>query len=237
MFDSLTATCVSTHCFCEELSTSGLVQPINSFSSLAFVILGIAGLFIWLRMKSRNMTLESPLIGAFCAVMIFIGLSSFFYHGTLSFVGQFFDIFSMYIFGTLLIMGALVRRGVLSVRRAIGIFIIVNLILGIVQYFYPEARRVLFAAILLPGIILEFLPATVGHKFMLRKMKYLIIGLVSLVVAYVVWILDQNNIICWPSSPVQGHAIWHVLTAVASFMIILHYVRTAHLTKKIKDLG
>ncbi len=220
--DNLTATCLSTRCFCEELSTNGLVQPINSFSSLVFVLLGIVGIIIWLKRKKRKSILESPLVLAFSATMIFIGISSFFYHGTLSFVGQFLDIFSMYIFGTLLILGALLRRHTISVRRAIIIFVVTNIALGILQYFYPEARRILFALILLPGIVIEFLPSKSSGKFTLDKMKYLLIGLVLLIVAYVVWLLDQNNIVCWPGSLIQGHAIWHVLTAVASFMIILH---------------
>jgi hypothetical protein len=229
--DNLTATCLSSQCFCEELSANGLVQPINSFSSLAFVLLGIVGIIIWLKMKSRKSIFESPLILAFSATMIFIGASSFFYHGTLSFIGQFLDIFSMYIFGTILILGALLRRRAISVRQAIFIFVMTNIALGILQYFYPEARRILFALILLPGIVFEFLPATTDGKFTLSKMKYLLVGLGSIIVAYVVWLLDQNNIVCWPDSPIQGHAVWHILTAVASFMIVLHYIRTAHSSK------
>lgn len=225
--DNLTATCLTTQCFCEELNASGLVQPVNSFSSLAFVLLGIVGVVIWLRMKKRKSTLESPLILAFSITMTFIGASSFFYHGSLSFIGQFLDIFSMYLFGTLLILSALLRRGSMTMRRAIVVFVVVNVALGFLQYFYPEARRVLFALVLLPGIILEFLPATAGGKFTISRMKYLLIGFGSLIIAYAIWLLDQNNIVCWPSSVVQGHAIWHILTAFASFMIVLHYIRTA----------
>ena len=230
--DTLTATCLTTQCFCEELSTSGLVQPINSISSLAFALLGIAGIFIWLRMKNRKSVLESPLILAFSVTMMFIGVSSFFYHGSLSFFGQFLDIFSMYIFGTLSVLGALLRRSTITMRKAIILFVTANLVLGILQYFYPEARRILFALVLLPGIVLEFLPATASGKLVLSRMKYLLIGLGLLVIAYTVWLLDQNNIVCWPESILQGHAIWHILTAIASFMIILHYIRTAHVRMK-----
>ncbi len=229
--DTFTATCLTTQCFCEELSTSGLAQPINSFSSLAFVLLGAVGVIIWLRMKNRKTILESCLILVFSITMTFIGVSSFFYHGSLSFIGQFLDIFSMYIFGTLLILGALLRRRSVTMRKAIVIFIVANIVLGLLQYFYPEARRILFALILLPGIVLEFLPATAGGKFTISRMKYLLIGLGSLVIAYAVWLLDQNNIVCWPDSLIQGHAIWHILTAFASFMIILHYIRTSRSRK------
>jgi hypothetical protein len=226
--DTLTATCLSSHCFCEALSPTGLVQPINSFSSLAFVLAGIAGILVWTKMKDRKDILEATLILAFSLILMFIGFSSFYYHANLSFIGQFLDIFSMYLFGTLLTVGALVRRGKLSGRNAIILFIAINIMLGVFQYVYPEARRILFALILLPGIVLELLPGTVGGAWARQKMKYLLIGIGLLIGAYVIWILDQNNIVCWPGSLIQGHAVWHILGAVAGFMIILHYIRTPH---------
>lgn len=226
--ETLTATCTSTHCFCEAQHAIGLVQPINSYSSLAFVLAGIGGLILWRKTKAHHAILEADLIVIFSIVLMAVGMSSFYYHGTLSFVGQFLDIFSMYLFGTLLTVGALVRRGSLSHRQALGIFVAANIVLGMVQYFYPDARRFLFALLLLPGIILELLPGTIGTQWSFGKIKYLLIGIVLLATAYGIWLLDQNSILCWPGSLIQGHAIWHILGAVAGFMIILHYLRTTH---------
>jgi len=100
---------------------------------------------------------------------MFIGISSFFYHGTLSFPGQFLDVFSMYIFGTLLILGALIRRNQLSFKNAVIVFIISNIILGVLQFYYPEVRRILFALVLLPGIVLELLPRTTGLHWIIKE--------------------------------------------------------------------
>ena len=32
--------------------------------------------------------------------------------------------------------------------------------------------------------------------------------------------------VCWPASVIQGHGVWHVLTAVAAVLVVDHYVRT-----------
>jgi hypothetical protein len=135
----------------------------------------------------------------------------------------------MYIFGTLLTIGALIRRRSVTIQQAIWLFIIANILLATVQYMYPEARRILFAALLIPGIIIEFLPGTIGTAVSFDRIKYMVMGLALLVAAYAIWLLDQNGIICWPKSIMQGHAVWHILTAAAGYMIIFHYIRTSHL--------
>ncbi len=198
----------------------------NSVSSLAFVVFGLIAIAVWL--KFRKDTIERPIVLMFAITLILIGISSFYYHGSLSFLGQFLDIFSMYIFGTLLIIGAMVRRSAISLRTAIALFLAANIFLGIIQYTYPGARRILFALILLPGIVLEFLPATTGFKPFKNEMRFMHAGVGLLVTGYALWVLDQNNILCSPSSIFQGHGLWHIFTALAGLMLVLHYRKTHH---------
>jgi len=224
------ATCVSSHCFCETPNLTGLAQPVDTVSSLAFVIAGAWGIFAWLKFKKG--TKEKRLVGWFVALFIFIGLSSFFFHGTLSYLGQFLDVFSMYMFGILLALGALIRRNQLTFGRAAVLFIVLNIIFGLLQYYYPEARRLLFGLLLIPGLFLEQMPKTTGFRWFSKQVRFLYIGVVLLFTAYVFWLLDQYNLACWPTSIIQGHAIWHILTAIAVYMTILHYRATAHTLNK-----
>lgn len=221
------ATCTATGCFCEAPLETVPKQIFDSFSSLAFVFLGF-----WSLLATRKPVLETrerrlkPLFGL---VFIFIGASSFFYHSTLSFFGQFLDIFSMYAFGILLAIGALYRAGKLSGKLSVLLFVVFSVVFGILQFQFPDARRILFAGLLLPGIVLELTPFITGVSPRSPKVRFIYIGVGTLIVAYVIWLLDQTPFFCDPSSPLQGHAIWHVLTAVAAFLIIAHYRQTPHI--------
>ena len=42
-------------------------------------------------------------------------------------------------------------------------------------------------------------------------------------VAATLWILDRSNVLCNPTSIFQGHALWHILTAVAVLTTYLSY--------------
>lgn len=221
------ATCTSTGCFCEAPLESIPKQLFDSFSSLAFVFLGI-----WALLPTRQPILGTPerrLKPLFGIVFVFIGASSFFYHATLSFLGQFLDIFSMYAFGILIALGALYRAGKVSGRLSILIFVASSIVFGILQYEFPDARRVLFAGLLLPGIVLELTPFITASSPRSPKVRFIYIGVGTLVIAYVIWLLDQNSQFCDPYSPLQGHAVWHVLTAVTAFLIVAHYRQTPHI--------
>ncbi|MBX3091018.1 MAG: ceramidase domain-containing protein [Cryobacterium sp.] len=224
------ATCVPGHCFCEH--ASGFPEQLaNSVSSFAFVLLG-AWVLLSLRPgepRTRDARArESLLIRLLGITMIFIGASSFFYHATLSFFGQFLDIFSMYTFGLLLFFGALYRAGRLRGTHALAGFVAASIVFGLLQFAYPDARRILFTALLLPGIILELTPWVTGHSPRSRRMWAIYAGLAVMVVAYGIWLLDQTPAFCEPGSLLQGHAIWHVFGAVASFLVFIHYRRTPH---------
>jgi hypothetical protein len=156
---------------------------------------------------------------------VVLGLSSALYHATLTFLGQWLDVFGMYLLGLLLALGALWRSGRLRGRTAVAIFVVAAVILGVAQYFYPDARRVLFALLLLPGVVLELLPRITGGGPGSRR--WVLASLGTFALAYAIWLLDQSAL-CDPTFPVQGHAVWHVLGAVAVLFVTVHWRRTPH---------
>ena len=159
-------------------------------------------------------------------VMCLIGLSSGFYHATLTFLGQYLDVMSMYVLGALLICGALWRRGSLSESTALALFVGMLVVLGVAQYVEPELRRVLFALVLVPGIALEATGRVHGVAPPDRRLAPLRWGILLMVLGYGCWLLDQHDVLCWPHSLVQGHAAWHTLTALSAVLLVAHYART-----------
>jgi len=201
------ASCMPDSCFCEAVRADGIRQPSNSASSLAFVLIAI---FILVR-GSRN---RIALLFAF--TLTFVGIGSAYYHATLSFTGQFFDVLGMYLVATLALIMSIDKVRRLRASTMIVAYLIVNVLLSVILYRAPEFRRWIFGFLLL-GIIAAEL------KDRAREGRYLIKAIVIMAVAFVIWIVDFARIACAPASFFQGHAIWHILGAVAAWYLYLHY--------------
>jgi len=208
------ATCLATRCFCELVRADGIAQPANAWSSLAFVLAAAAALL--LRPEARPERVLVPLLAVALAA---VGLGSFAFHATLTLWGQFVDVFPMYAVGCVLLAGALVRLGWTTQRRAAVGGVALLMALGLLLRLWPESRRVLFAAVLLPGILLEL----VRTRRVGGGGRWLHVGLGLLITAYALWVLDQAGLLCDPTSWLQGHAAWHVLGALAGWCLARHW--------------
>ena len=264
------ATCLPDACFCEAIGNGTIVQPINTWSNLAFVWVG-AWVLGDLRLKSKadsentlkrvstRFVYQQPnsfggpmhMFGIAC---IAIGLGSWFYHASLSFVGQWFDVMSMYLLGVYMMLHAAARLNVdwsFRAQRGISVpdqqtgsssarffaatrlrmtqakmiftgwYIAINVALGVLLIVWPDARRYVFGVLIVAALILE----AISHhrKLTTLQAKWLIAALGVYVVAQVIWMLDLNHIVCDPTSVLQGHAVWHVLTAASAGLLYLYY--------------
>lgn len=228
------ATCMPANCFCEQVrgdaglppSEGGLRQPVNAWSSLAFAWVGV-----WVMAYVPDATIANrmrdtrlhPFLFGLSAVVI--GLGSAFYHASLTFIGQFFDVFGMYLLSTYMLLFALLRLGRLSDARFGFVYLGIMAGLSIVLIALPDLRRFAFAFILIAAIITEVLfmrsrRATMKHNLFIAG-----VGLFAL--AFVIWILDNARILCAPASVLQGHALWHLLGAVATALLYFYYLSEA----------
>ena len=220
------ATCMPGHCFCEHVAPGLVRQPANAVSSLAFVAVGSWVLWRAARDRrngadTRTLTHQPVYSALFGAACLLIGVGSAFFHASLTFAGQFVDVFGMYLIATVILLYGLGRgRGISAGRAALG-YVGLNAVLALCLYFLPGTRRYLFAVLILIAIWTEVAARRRSASTMAVRWFRWAAG--ALAVGFAIWILDITRAVCRPESLLQGHAVWHLLGAGSAACIYLYY--------------
>lgn len=219
------ASCTATHCFCELPRIGQLVlQPADSWSSYGYVVVGFLMIVL---AADRGWRSAMPPIAA-CTMgltAITVGLGSVLMHATLTLWGQFVDVLGMYLVGAFLLVRALARWRQIPDDRAIALYVLLCGTLVAVLILLPEVRRWLFVVVLILAILIE--PVFARPLRPGARIRYYLAGILAMAVAFTIWILDQQGIVCAPHSLVQGHAAWHLLGAT-SLWLSFSYYRSEH---------
>lgn len=218
------ATCMPDDCFCEAIRPGSIAQPVNTYSNLAFVLVGllILGAPAGPAERNANLMLSQPAYPiVFGASTVVIGLGSLFYHASLSFAGQWFDVMGMYLLATFMALYALGRIRPMQGSRFALTYVAVNAALGALLIVAPEARRLIFTGLIFAVIGLEAWIALYRRPRM--RYAWFAAALSSFAAAYAIWVLDNLRVLCAPESALQGHAVWHLLGALAAGLIYAYY--------------
>lgn len=203
--------------WCEAQRCAWIVEPANTWSNLAYLAVG--ALLWWLARDSPSRMLR--LFGPAAAI---VGLCSGIYHASYTFVLQVLDFFGMYVFCFLLLTLNLARLGWLApgaLRRRFAQLVVGTTALTV---------AVDFLGVPIQGIVLLLIVAIVASELWLQRRAnpvplpffLLAMGLIGAAAAFSV--LDVTRTWCDPSHPfLQGHAIWHVLSAASLLAAYLHY--------------
>ncbi len=234
------ASCMPDDCFCELIrKTSTVWQWANSWSNFSFVFVGVMmwGSYRATRRESehaRNFMNDNPLFSAtYIIAVVLIGLTSWFYHASLSFVGQWFDNQSMYLLALYIIFYNLTRSQRMRPESFLYAYLWANIAFGILQLYFPEARRFMFAGLLVLALVSEVL-IRLKQKPQIHS-NYLWGALGSIIAAYVIWVLDREKILCEPASLLQGHAVWHMLCALSAWFMFIYFSSEEKNTKLRKN--
>jgi hypothetical protein len=216
------ATCLATRCFCEAVRSTGLAQPVNAWSALAYVAVGIVVL-VPIGITAHHERVLSAVLGV---LLLAVGAAGFDFHASLSRVGELLDTWSMAGLATVVLVGGLIRTGLLRIGPAVLGGLVLTAVLLRILWAWPVSSGWIFSGVLVAGVTLEVVRARTFPGAIQPK-RWLALALGLLTAAYVIWVLDQAGVACHPRSLFQLHALWHVAGAAAAGCAARHYVVTS----------
>lgn len=218
--------------FCEAARDGMIKQPSNTFSNLGFGLFGLIaafqidkGLF-----KGKNaITSNSSIALFFIFLMISLGPGSIAMHATESAMGGYFDMLSMYLVASFTISYAIGRLFSLKPIHYLITFIVSIIICHYVagiDYDFPLVGfggNFIFMMLLTLSVILENINNFVNKTK--KEIKYGIASVLTILVAFAIWNVGfDHHPWCRPFSFLQAHAIWHILDALAIYLLFRFYV-------------
>jgi len=208
------ATCIAHGCYCEAVATHGVRQMIDAWSSLSPALGGT--LILWFalgrrprdRIRLAQSRLPSVLLAlAACSIAIF----SFHYHATLTWLGEWLDGVSLFLLAGFGLAWAVGRRFALGPAAFALCYAAIAALPALVSWFAPDTRKLTFVAMALAAIAIEW--HWRRRKLTRARSGFLWLAVGSFSLAGIAWLLDWNRVICDPQSPLQLHALWHILSA------------------------
>ncbi len=214
--------------FCEAARDWAVRQPANTFSNVGFVAVGL--LIAWHAGAPETIGTSRPMHRRLATVMaclvVLLGPGSAAMHATQSAAGGHLDMLSMYLFAAFAAAYAAMRW-----RRGGNELLVATFLGGVafcefVGWWDVELPVVMhpgnaaFASLLVVATALEVLIMRRPEAHAQRAYAY--IALASILIAFAIW-NGTKAWLCDPHSMIQGHAIWHILGAVAAYFLFRYY--------------
>ncbi len=201
-------------------------QSMNTYSNLAYFFFGVFVLQIAQydfknKEKSAQNRLEKfPLLSVLMGCcFVYLSFGSAFFHASLTYLGQRVDMNGTYSISIVLLSIAwyhlLYKIDFSENTKKLWIGGIVAIIVA----FLPISL-IISSSKLLPAMILLLLISIIIHYIQFRKEKSFILAILGFILMFFavkIRTLDVQKINCDPHSFYQGHAVWHLLTAMSSF--------------------
>lgn len=204
--------------WCEETLCSAIAEPANTWSNLAYLI--AAGLLYAAARKEPERTLRF-----FAPAAFVVGATSLVYHATVAFLTQVFDFWGMYVYFLLVLFLNLVRMGLLKKESFFtvlwgSVFGLTALTVVVAKLEVPIQGIVL--VLLLAALVTEALATRASTEPSSHRAFGVTLLFISVAAGFSAsdasraWCVRDNHVF-------QGHAIWHVLGAVALYFSYFHY--------------
>jgi Ceramidase len=196
-------------------------QKYNTYSNLIYFFVGV---FIILFTKYSvyspaqvNRLQTFPALSFFMgACFIYLSFGSAFFHASLTYLGQRVDMNGTY--GISIVLLAIGIYHVFAFEKFNKHYLLCIIILALIGFVF--LAPLVSSGVVIPIIILSVLALKIITYFKFKKQHYLsLIGMsfFLILIAIKIRTRDVEKINCDPNAVLQGHAIWHVLTALSSF--------------------
>lgn len=212
--------------FCEAARDALVRQPANTFSNLGFVIAGLA--IAWHVSRRGSGTMSATLATAYAVLVVLLGPGSAAMHASQSALGGHLDVYSMYLLAGFVFSYAAARLLALRAAGFAGLFVVVLGLCTIAEFTPAEVPVVMtvgnavFALLLLAGLVLEVILRVRGASGL--DLRWGFASLATLLVAFAIWGTGKDGgPLCDPQSLLQPHAVWHILDAVAAWLLYRYY--------------
>ncbi len=196
----------ATIAFCERRLCAWVAEPSNAWSNLAYVVVGV---LILRRCRPWRATAR-PVIGV---AAILLGLGSFAFHASGIRVFEVVDVSGMYLLSALGLGFAFRRLFAWTARAVVTCIVVTTLASSLLMIVLGNDGIAVFTVEML---------VVIGTEWHLRSRNppgstvWLVRTIATLLVAFAIWVLDFRGPLCDPDNHlVTGHAVWHLLTAVA----------------------
>ena len=230
--------CVAGHdCHCEALLTGArkVKQPINTWSDLGFVAAGLLVFFMIGMFRLSGAAAQNPLqTTSFYSVVygllvVYLGPGSMFYHASIKKWGGWLDNMSMVLWTAFLIVYVFARGIPMPESLAAIVFLVIVISSGVIIWFVEGSGKFIFGGMVAIWGVLEIIILIVqatGNDLMgLHRTEpvWLLVAALSFGLAIFIWLRSNDGQPwCFPNSWAQGHAAWHLLSAVSAFSIFLY---------------
>ena len=193
--------------FCEARICGWIREPADAWSSVAYLLGAVV-------MIARR----QPVLAILAQVLI--GVGSFFFHASGTFVGELVDQMGMYLLSCLMLAYAAAEARRLSEQKAIALWAGLVAVSTALNVAIRPIGIPLFALELTAGI---FWQVKLGGWPSPARYRALYTGIGIFVVSFGIWITDITGLVCDPNRHwMNGHAIWHTLDAL-SIVFLGHF--------------
>jgi len=188
----------SNEIWCEEKKCSIIVNPINTFSNIFYLIIGS-----YIYEYNKKIGLSTMLIG----------ITSSMYHLSDTMFFRILDLYSINILYSILLSNVLYRKNIIEDKKGCTIILslyssflfISPLCIEMYLYYYYFIFLTLF-------IYYYELSFYFFNELIYTSMFLLIIG-------FIFSMLDKKSILCEKDSYFQGHSFWHFLSSLSIYFI------------------